>query len=238
MKNFEFFSKPGALKYLTGDLGYINPDGHLVVLGRKDRQVKINGVRIEPEGISVVLQGCNLVENAVVVAKKDERDKNFLIAYWVPKNQNPDIELSMIKQYMQSKLPSTHQPSVYVKVNTIPITNRGKIDFPKLPAFRRSESFDINLENVNNTISRTPRLADGAIQYLEKLFSVHQNNNLKVLEFGMGGSTLWFADRTTALVSIENDSLWFERIKNQLSGHSAQLRLIDLPMIAFAPIST
>lgn len=41
--------------YRTGDLGRLR-NGTLEVLGRLDRQLKINGVRIEPGEIEAVLQ--------------------------------------------------------------------------------------------------------------------------------------------------------------------------------------
>jgi len=42
------------------------------------------------------------------------------------------------------------------------------------------------------------------------------NKNMKVFEFGMGGSTLFFSKRVKELVSIEHNPGWYFKIKNIL----------------------
>jgi predicted O-methyltransferase YrrM len=54
-----------------------------------------------------------------------------------------------------------------------------------------------------------PWLADEAIQYLETLV---QPDDI-VLEFGAGGSTLWFAHHAKLVISFENNPKWLKRVK-------------------------
>lgn len=56
----------GAPFYRTGDLGRRHPDGVIEFLGRADRQVKLNGHRIELAEIEAALQTCQDVEHAAV----------------------------------------------------------------------------------------------------------------------------------------------------------------------------
>ena len=41
------------------------------------------------------------------------------------------------------------------------------------------------------------------------------------LEFGSGRSTLWFAERVASLTSVENNSQWYQRVKEQLEEKGA-----------------
>lgn len=54
----------------------------------------------------------------------------------------------------------------------------------------------------------------------------------RVLEFGSGMSTVWFAERVASVVSIESDPVWFDRIqavlaKRSLSNVDLRLRSLD-----------
>ncbi|MDM8553380.1 hypothetical protein QUF75_01435 [Desulfococcaceae bacterium HSG7] len=51
-----------------------------------------------------------------------------------------------------------------------------------------------------------PWIAFGAIRFLEK----HLHEDMHVFEYGIGGSTLFFAKRVKAVVSIEHDKEWYE----------------------------
>jgi amino acid adenylation domain-containing protein len=58
----------GRPLYLTGDLGRLDASGLLQCLGRRDRQLKVRGVRIEPAEIELALCGFRRTdENRVVV---------------------------------------------------------------------------------------------------------------------------------------------------------------------------
>ena len=59
---------PGLRVFRTGDVFHRSSDGTLRFLGREDRQIKINGARIEPGEIEAVLRGHPLVRDALVLA--------------------------------------------------------------------------------------------------------------------------------------------------------------------------
>lgn len=60
--------------YRTGDFGYFRADSNLMILGRRDGQVKINGKRIELPGIEAVLRA-QPETNQVVVVKSAQSKK-------------------------------------------------------------------------------------------------------------------------------------------------------------------
>jgi amino acid adenylation domain-containing protein len=53
--------------YRTGDMGRYRPDGNIEFLGRRDRQLKIRGFRVEPGEIETALERHEAVREAVVV---------------------------------------------------------------------------------------------------------------------------------------------------------------------------
>lgn len=68
---------------------------------------------------------------------------------------------------------------------------------------------------------KTPWITDGANEFLRSYI----NKDSVVLEFGMGGSTIWFADRVKKLVSIEHDESWFLIIQKELRIKKVELIL-------------
>lgn len=120
----------GTRMYRSGDLGYELPDGNIVFLNRRDNQVMILGKRVEPEEVENVLNTCPLVERGVVRAFLDENGLHYLTAYIVPKE---DATLKEIRKYLSDRLTNFMVPEFFVKVKSIPLTRRGKVDIDALP---------------------------------------------------------------------------------------------------------
>ncbi len=60
-------------------------------------------------------------------------------------------------------------------------------------------------------IKPIPWLSPRAVEYFESLLTP----DMRVLEHGSGGSTLWLASRVESVVSIEQDQDWVGAVKNQ-----------------------
>lgn len=123
-------NRDNARLYKTGDLARWLPDGNIEYLGRTDDQVKIRGFRIELGEIETILQQCDLVEQAVVVAKEDIHAGKRLIAYIVPKGV---FDKEKITDFLKSKLPAYMVPALWVELERLPLTANGKVDKKMLP---------------------------------------------------------------------------------------------------------
>ncbi|KMO38079.1 hypothetical protein VQ03_18035 [Methylobacterium tarhaniae] len=77
----QFVEQDGARWYRTGDFGCYWPDGTLEFLGRRDRQVKVGGHRIELGEIDAALRGLPGIRGGLTLALGD-RDKR-LVAFAV-----------------------------------------------------------------------------------------------------------------------------------------------------------
>ncbi|MCP4217319.1 MAG: non-ribosomal peptide synthetase, partial [bacterium] len=105
----------------------------LEYLGRIDQQVKIRGFRIEPAEIENHLLSYPHVENAVVVTaqKPGEQSKEqFLCAYIVIRD---NFDLDTLKKEVSAQLPEYMIPTVFMKIQQVPLTPNGKLDRKALP---------------------------------------------------------------------------------------------------------
>lgn len=121
------------LLYFTGDLGFFDHNQTLRIVGRRDNQVKINGVRIELGEIEKKLYAHCDVLHAVVVAYEKENIKTLIAAVTLKQT----ISTVVLVNYLQAVLPQTHLPSRIVILKSIPLTNSGKVsktEFLKLLA--------------------------------------------------------------------------------------------------------
>lgn len=123
--------KSGGRMYRSGDLGYFLPDGNIVFLRRKDRQVMILGRRVEPEEVENVLNESPCVDRGIVRAFTDGHNLAYLTAYFVPSHKNCNI--SRIKRFLRSRLADFMVPEFFVKMGEIPLTRRGKVNDRALP---------------------------------------------------------------------------------------------------------
>jgi non-ribosomal peptide synthetase component F len=76
-------SAPGRSCFRSADVMLLRPDGMLVPLGRADRQVKINGMRVEPGDTEAALRGLPGVADAAVLVH-GHADAPMLVAFVVP----------------------------------------------------------------------------------------------------------------------------------------------------------
>lgn len=122
---------PGERMYRTGDLGRWRADGELEFLGRVDSQVKVRGYRVELAEIETVLLDAQAVASAAVVVRA-EGESAHLIAYVAP---SPGVQLvrEELERFVRDRLPAYMLPQQYVVLETMPLTDRGKVDRAALP---------------------------------------------------------------------------------------------------------
>ena len=98
--------------FLSGDLGFMLPDGLLYHAGRKDFQVKIRGNRLEIGEVETALRAVDGIREAVVVTQSQGIDIR-LIAYIVTAGK-PAPSVSSLRRALAEKLPEHMIPSAFV----------------------------------------------------------------------------------------------------------------------------
>lgn len=121
-----------ARLYNTGDLVRYNQNGQLIFEGRIDNQVKIRGFRIEPQEVQQVLSGFSGIKQSVVI-DFTQAGSRYLAAYFVAQS-DIDVELTAVKNHLELHLPEYMIPVSITALDTIPLTNNGKLDKAALPA--------------------------------------------------------------------------------------------------------
>jgi amino acid adenylation domain-containing protein len=124
-------SKINDRLYKTGDLARWLPDGKIEFYGRLDRQVKIRGFRIEPGEIENRLLQLNNIKKALVTLGENNLKEKYLCTYFV---SDSEIERDELETYLAAFLPGHMIPDHFIRIDDIPLTANGKIDFKALPA--------------------------------------------------------------------------------------------------------
>ena len=171
------------LLYRTGDIGRFRPDGLLEVVGRRDHEVKISGVRVQPAEVENALGRHPLVSTSIVVGHRDAVDEIHLVAYVVPRMANPDLG-DRLRAHLSHLLPRAMVPVEYVLVDRIPTTPNGKPDRGALPA----PSFSRHSPRVASEAPRTT--AERAISDVWEAVLDRPEPGVNDNFFDLGGTSL------------------------------------------------
>ena len=122
--------EPGQRLYLSGDIGCQLPDGRIKFIGRRDKRIKLNGIRVELGEIEQVLLGFKGISNVkVVTRRKDDRDHSLVAVY----TSDEEVSEMQMVEHLSVYLPHYMVPASFVPLSSLPRTVSGKIDMEALP---------------------------------------------------------------------------------------------------------
>lgn len=125
--------------YRTGDIVRWLRDGNLEFLDRVDKQVKIRGYRIEIGEIQMQISKLDVFESFVVTDIADPLGGKYLCCYYTV---NKDVDIENVKECLLQELPYYMIPTVFMKLDLIPLNQNGKVDKKALPLPEKTESSD------------------------------------------------------------------------------------------------
>lgn len=120
---------PKQMLYRTGDLVRWNDNGDIEYLGRIDSQIKLRGFRIELGEIESRLSSYQGILSSCVEVRKIGSVEH-LCAYYTASEQ---IDIVALKQYLAASLTHYMVPTVYIPLDTMPLTPNGKVNRKALP---------------------------------------------------------------------------------------------------------
>ena len=136
-KTESMFSEGLQRWYRSGDLMRYLPDGNLEFISRKDFQVKVRGLRIEPGEIEWALNQSPQVEASLVLAHEDK-----LLAFVLKKSDSKqqDWQDWDWRKHLRRYVPDSMLPSLLQPLEQWPLTPNGKVDRKALPKMAGDET--------------------------------------------------------------------------------------------------
>lgn len=120
----------------SGDLVRLGEDGLIDLVGRKDRQLKIKGQRIEPAELEAALLSYNSVLDAAALPRS-QSESITIVAYVVLRTPDSQNELTALSESLVGTLPAKLQPTRIYAVAAIPRLPSGKLDLEALRTMDR-----------------------------------------------------------------------------------------------------
>jgi amino acid adenylation domain-containing protein len=130
----KFVAIDGERFYRTGDVGRLDGNGNVEIVGRSDFQIKLRGFRIELGEIEATLRRAPGVREGVVAARAlspTSEDKS-LVAYVVWHSARAG-DRKEVRRFLQEKLPDYMIPAAFVVLDALPVNMNGKLDRKALP---------------------------------------------------------------------------------------------------------
>jgi len=123
----------------TGDLGWLDEDGFLYIVGRESEMIKAGAHRISPREIEDVIEAIDGVRECAVVGVPDEQLGQAILAVVAPRDGH-EIERQRLMRTCLEELPRYKLPAHVLAVPALPRTPAGKVARAELLELWRQSS--------------------------------------------------------------------------------------------------
>ncbi|MEJ2637906.1 MAG: AMP-binding protein [Calditrichia bacterium] len=112
--------------YYTGDLGRMDEEGFLYVVGRSKDMIKVGGERVSAKEVEEVILEIKEVHETAVIGVEDELLGEAIKAYLVPTPGN-GLDVEKVLRHCRTKLPAYKIPKHVEIAENLPKNKSGKI---------------------------------------------------------------------------------------------------------------
>ena len=117
-------------EYLTGDIGYVDENNFIYVVGRKDDVIITGGEKVVAAEVQKYIMNLDLITDAYVFGIDDPEWGKKVVAFITSNNHN--VKVDAIIAELKNQLAGYKIPKIFLQVENIPKTNFGKYDKEKI----------------------------------------------------------------------------------------------------------
>ncbi|MFK7981928.1 MAG: amino acid adenylation domain-containing protein [Saprospiraceae bacterium] len=204
---------PDERLYKTGDLARWLPDGNIEFLGRIDNQLKIRGYRIEAGEIEQILLSHESIQSAVIVGADFGNGKE-LVAYLVAKTGEEIPSVDILRMLLVNNLPNYMIPNHFMVLETLPLTNNGKVNRKALLNPENFEGITLATNRELTYVSPRNETEEALVEVWQTIFN-HEKVGINDNFFNLGGHSL----RAIRMVTLIQQTLAVEIKLSEIFTH-------------------
>jgi long-chain acyl-CoA synthetase len=130
--------------WATGDVGYLDHAGDLVLVDRLKELVIVSGFNVYPSEVEDVIAELSSVAGVAVIGTEDPQTGEAVVAYVKPAGEiDPDALIEQVRTHCASRLAGFKRPSIVHVVDTLPYTVTGKVQKGRLRATERRRALGL-----------------------------------------------------------------------------------------------
>jgi len=112
--------------FITGDMGKIDKDGYLTIVGREKDLIISGGYNVYPKEVELLLDEEPGVKETAVIGLPSDDFGEVVVAVMVPEG-NTDLDIEKIKVNVAVQLANFKRPKKYILVDALPRNTMGKV---------------------------------------------------------------------------------------------------------------
>ncbi|WBU61540.1 AMP-binding protein [Paracoccus albus] len=213
--------------YDTGDRGYIEPDGNIVILGREAHMLKLRGHSIQISELTTTLSELIAFSHAIPWIKDIGDQGTALVLYYVADEEQAQINnlrwqmrgdseriSPLLARELRKVVPAYCIPSYLVRLDAIPLNEvSGKCEYRALPDIQPAPGDDIGAQSTLPSVAHAARILRCPIDQVDPAQSFHD----------LGGDSLMCVDLILALEQTYARSVDFDWALNLPLGRLHEL---------------
>lgn len=129
-------------KFQLDDLGFLDSQGCLTVVGRQSHKIITGGENVFPAEVEAAIRATRLVADICVIGIPDQHWGQAVTAIYVPGNQK--LSISTLQAAIADHLSKFKWPKYWIPVTSLPRNSQGKVNYEQLQqtvvAWQRSHS--------------------------------------------------------------------------------------------------